>query len=134
MDIAAILHEIDAEIEKLERIRTIVEGLLPTVPAKKIKAKRKKPVRDKEVVAEPNQIVPPPTLVVLPPRSKREYRPRQIAIVQQPRPLASAIPQRPVFVPRAVILDRTEVATEHAGFAPEALEAALRKSFLGVAS
>jgi hypothetical protein len=133
MDIAAILREIDAEIEKLERIRTIVEELLSPAPRKNIRTKRRVPVEHKEVITEPKLIVLPPTLV-LPPKLKREYRTRYKAFVQEPRALTSVIPKNPVFVPKAEVVARPELVISTTEFNAEALEAALRKNFVGVAS
>jgi hypothetical protein len=134
MDIAAILREIDAEIEKLRLIRTIVEELLPSAPQTRIKKKRQAPVQRIVVTPEPKPIVQQPTLIVLPPKAKREYRPRYKAVGQEPRALASVIPKGPVFVPRAEATVLPEAVSQKIDFGSEALEAAVRKNFLGVAS
>ncbi len=65
MDIAAILREIHAEIERLERIRNIVAELLSPAPRKKAKTKRERALQPVEVIAEPIRIV-------LPAKQKRE--------------------------------------------------------------
>ena len=134
MDIAAILRQIDAEIEKLKRIRTVIEELLPPAPRKKIEARRRKPVRQSEVVPEPRTIVTPTRLIVVPPTVKREYRPRYKLIALEPRALASVIPNKPVFVPKADVIAPPNLVINGRGVDPEALEAALRKNLLGTTS
>jgi hypothetical protein len=124
MDIAVILREIDAEIEKLESIRNIVAELASPI--------RKQTSSPKRVAkAAPEVIVPEPTLIVLPPKQKREYRRQWKPAPEEPRALASKVPDRPVFVPKTEAPVRSVFKTESTAFNPEALEAALRQNFLG---
>jgi len=132
MDIAAILREIDAEIEKLRLIRTIVEELLPSAPQTRIRKKRRAPVQ--RILVTPEPIVQQPTLMILPPKVKREYRPRYRPVEQEARALASVIPNGPVFVPKSGVTVPRELINEKTGSDPGALEVAMRKNFLGVAS
>ena len=124
MDIAAIVHEIDAEIEKLKLIREIIAGLY-------------RPVRHTEQKSKRTQTVPAtishaePTLVVLPLRTKREYRTRVKATPQTTRALAAPVLQSPVFVPRAVSLESPDRDSRVSGFNPLAMEAAIRQTLLG---
>ncbi|WP_035348060.1 hypothetical protein [Edaphobacter aggregans] len=130
MEIAAILREIDAEIERLQYIRTIVEGLAWPAPRKqKQPRKQKEPRQPKPVPQEP--IIATPTLTFLPPKQRTEYRRRKKPAPEQPRALSSAVPDKPVFVPRAAVSALTEIVTKPVEFTPEALEAALRQNFLG---
>ena len=68
MDIAAILSELDAEIEKLQHVRKIIVGLEYTVRSRKKKPPRK-PLSSPVTAAEP-------LLTKLPPKSVREHRQR----------------------------------------------------------
>jgi hypothetical protein len=145
MDIAEILFEIDAEIERLGRIRTIVEGLAWPPPRKQKKPRRRQPIPRELVIAAPRltilppkpTILPPkptilpPKLTILPPKPRSEYR-RKRKTVSEPRALSSAVPEKPVFVPRAAV--RSELVTNATEFGLDALEAALRQNLLGRSS
>jgi hypothetical protein len=124
MDIAEILFEMDAEIERLGRIRTIVEGLAWPPPRKQKKPRRRQPIPRELVIAAPR-------LTILPPKPRSEYR-RKRKTVSEPRALSSAVPEKPVFVPRAAV--RSELVTNATEFGLDALEAALRQNLLGRSS
>lgn len=123
MDIAAILHAIDAEIEKLERVREIIAGLY-----RPVRRMQKKPKRAQTVPA----MIPhaEPTLVIVPPRTKREYRTRVTATSQTARALAAPVSLDPVFVPRAVSLDSPARDPRIDEFDPQAMETAIRQNLL----
>jgi hypothetical protein len=124
MDIAEILFEIDAEFERLGRIRTIVEGLAWPPPRKQKKPRWRQPILRELVIAAPR-------LTILPPRPRSEYR-RKPKTVSEPRALSSAVPEKPVFVPRAAV--RSELVTNATEVGLDALEAALRQNLLGASS
>ena len=123
MDIATILHEIDAEIEKLERAREIIAGLYRPVRRTEKKSKKAQTVTATIPRAEP-------TLVVLPPRTKREYRTRVKVTPQTTRALAAPVSLDPVFVPRAISLDLPDPDPGVNEFDPQAMEAAMRQNLL----
>lgn len=138
MDIEGILREISAEIEMLQQMREIVASLeTPAVPLRSRRGVRKQ-IKNLELQQEVNSqeisTEAAPVLVVLPPRQKREPRTRVRASSQEPKALASSIPERPVFVPRVTKeVEPKVVKAESAAtaFDPAALEAALRQSLLG---
>lgn len=122
MDIPAIVRELDAEIDRLKRIRQIVQGLLGGAPLPAVKQLRK----PKAVVKRPSAATP--QLIVLPPKQKREYRPRLKPIVVAPRALAPAPSDKPVFVPSAspvVLIPNVK------DIDVEVLETNVRKNLLG---
>lgn len=123
MDMAAILQEIDAEIEKLERVREIIAGLYRPVRRRKKRPKRTPPVPAATARAEPK-------LVVVPPRTKREYRTRVKATTQIAGALAAPVSYSPVFVPRAISLDLPVREPKLNELDPTALEAAMRQNLL----
>jgi hypothetical protein len=127
MDIAAILHEIDTDIERLQLARSIVMGLTAPTPRKLRPAKRPQPIRQPATA-------PSPTLTVLPPKTKREYRRRSRPHIDEPRALASAVTSKPVFVPRAALETHPKPMTATPLPSADALEAALRHNLLGGAA
>ena len=123
VNIELIIGEIDAEIEKLVRIRAILEKLL--VPKSRTNAKPR-PVRLKQV---PQIVVQAePRLVVLPPQQRREYTRRVQRALIEPKALAAPASNLPVFVPKAAIreVQPAKVAGHVTG-----LEAVMRRKLLG---
>ena len=133
MDIESILHELDAEIEKLERVRAMFLNLssytqLAEKPKKKLEKKR-------TVAAPETPVIPDPQIVILPPKVKREYQPRVRAVAQEPRALAAPVSDRPVFVPRvAVVTPASKSEAAKPTFTAEELEKALRQNLFGSAA
>jgi hypothetical protein len=130
MNIATIVSEIDAEIEKLRTVRDIIQGL--SLPVHRLPAKRKKRMSRKPAGA--GLSMPPikvlPRIVVVPPKQKREYRPRTRLAPEISNALARAPSTRPVFVPRAAVPNaKPVIATPRLSEA--ALEAAVRQNLLG---
>lgn len=127
MDLAPILNQIDSEISRLQRIREIVQGLA----GNRVHYRRLR--RSKLLVAAvPPSSTPVPEVVVLPPKQKREYRPRLKRVTAEPRALGPAPSQRPVFVPRASVASRVE--HERAPAEVTSLEALVRQNLLGGAA
>jgi hypothetical protein len=121
MDLAAILDEIDSELDTLARIRRIVEELAaPT--------RRKRGSRIAQVPALRPIPVPAPVLTVLPPKLKREYRRKAKPIVLQPTALAAPISEKPVFVPRGAFVAARSEEAKATEFDPAMLEAAFRQN------
>jgi len=124
MDIDWIIREIDTEIERLRLIRDFIENLSstleeePKAPRKTSSKKRTSP-----------RIEPP--VVVLPPKEKRTYTPRRKSPVESPRALASAIPDRPVFVSKPASVSVPSVKLETPPMDTKELEAAVRRSLFG---
>lgn len=150
MDIAAILHEIDAEIEKLQKVRAIVSELSAPVRIQKKRTKRagsatgppvsvvRKRARQRvytttgiqpDVIGQPatGVVAPQPRLVILPPRKVRTHRANLKAILPVTRALGGTLPGRPIFVPKASLIS---APVPLAAFDPEAMEAAVRRSLL----
>lgn len=125
MNIKAILREIDAEIEKLQRIRLIFKGLLEPKP-RQIARTRRARVKRPSVV----EIKPEPHLIVLPPKQKREYTHRIKPNVIEPKALAAPVSNRPVFVPKTVV---QEPRTATIIGAANDLEATIRQNLMGIA-
>ena len=123
LNIAAILHEIDAEIEKLKQAREIIAGLYRPVRRTEQKSKKAQTVTATIPRAEP-------ALVVLPPRAKREYRTRAKPTPQTARALAAPVSLDPVFVPRATSLDLPAPDPRVNEFDPQAIEAAMKQNLL----
>jgi hypothetical protein len=125
MDLASIVHQIDAEISKLQRIRDIVQGLAGSGRRPRSqKARRSKPIA---IVPRPTAAAP--ELVILPPKQKREYQARLKPIPAVSRALAPAPSDRPVFVPRASVPSRVELDRGPAKV--HSLEAVVRQNLLG---
>jgi len=110
MNIAAIVGEIDAEIDKLRRIREIVQSIRVSAPPKRSKRGRRASQQSGTDVSRPQaelltdiSKVPMPQLIVLPARRKREYRPRIRPVPDMPKALAQAPSSRPIFVPRSAV-------------------------------
>lgn len=101
MDIAAILRELDAELERLYAIRVIVSSLEEAAPrsTRRKRTVTQKPAQDAPAVVEQEK-KPEPRLVVLPAKMKRQYGPRVRRTVAEPKALAAPISERPVFVPK----------------------------------
>lgn len=131
MDFSGILREIDAEIERLEQIRGIVAALSgPVLP----RAERITQMAQAELVEAKVQ---QPELVVLPPKKKREYTRRARHAAETPRALATAIPDRPVFVPRGAAVEAAPAVKQEPvepEVSAEELEAAMRRRLLGDAA
>ena len=123
MDIAAILHEIDAEIEKLERAREVIARLY-----RPVRHREKKPKRAQTITATTPRAEP--ALIVLPPSAKREYRTRAKLTPQTARALAAPVSLDPVFVPRAILLDLPDPDPRVNEFDPQAIEAAMKQNLL----
>lgn len=121
MEIASILREIDVEIERLQRIREIVDGLSWSPPKVAVKPNPKA-----EVLRQASQ---EPNLIVDPPRAKRVCARRPKPAREEVRALAPAPFDRPVFVPReALTLAGTEM--KRPVFDSDSLEAAVRKNLM----
>ena len=123
MDLASILLQIDAEISKLQRIREIVQ----TLAGSRVSVRR--PRRSKAIAPVSPTSASAPELVILPPKQKREYRPRLKPAPTAPRALGPAPSQKPVFVPRASVA--TPVEQNHAQPEIRSLEALVRHNLLG---
>ncbi|NUQ28519.1 MAG: hypothetical protein HOQ35_08400 [Acidobacteriaceae bacterium] len=124
MDIDWIIREIDTEIERLRHIRDFVEHLSNTLDvepktARKTSSKKRTSPRSE------------PPVIVLPPKEKRTYTPRRKTIVESPRALASAIPDRPVFVSKPSPVSAPSVKIETPPIDTKELEAAVRRSLFG---
>lgn len=131
MDFQRILQEIDAEIEQLQRARTVLEQL--SRPTKKRKLAKPKPARDEQSTKA--EIVSEPRLIVLPPKLKHEYTRRIKLPVTAPTALAAPLSAKPVFVPKATgPALQSEKSKEHREVNDDALEAAMRRKLLGGAA
>jgi hypothetical protein len=124
MDIDWIIREIDTEIERLRHIRDFVENLSNTLDvepktARKTSSKKRTSPRSE------------PPVIVLPPKEKRTYTPRRKSPVESPRALASAIPDRPVFVSKPSPVSAPSVKIETPPIDTKELEAAVRRSLFG---
>lgn len=138
MDFVPVLRAIEAEIEKLQRIRSVVAGLprpsrllrrnlalvsqisasTPATPARPQRPER-----------------PEPKATVVPPRRKREYRARTRPNAKPQTALSSAPLNRPVFVPRSPAASAVAApAPTPAALTPEQMEAAVRQNLLGGAA
>ena len=126
MNIEGILREIDAEIDMLRRIRSIVEGLSGAAVKKHGKPKRTRVVRD--IQTEPK---PEPRLIVVPPKQKRAYTRRVKPLVSEPKALAAPLSVRPVFVPRSMPAEPQPAKMDTDA---NALEATMRQKLLGGAA
>jgi hypothetical protein len=126
VNIELIVGEIDAEIEKLKRIRAILEQLL-TPKARKTAKPRRASVRPLPQL----ELRPEPRLVILPPKRPREYTHRAKQAVVEPKALAAPISNRPVFVPKAAVPDSQPAQTVHDA---SGLEALMRRKLLGGAA
>ena len=138
MDITAILREIDTEIEKLKRARVALSELVGTAPLKKTRRRKPKlkPVRkslEAEPLISPSSVITPPRLTIVPAKKKRAYRRTFKSVSPGPRALLSAVPNRPVFVPKAAVPPLGVQVKRAAEFDPEVLEATMRQNLLGQA-
>lgn len=136
MDFTPILFQIDTELERLERLRSVVSGISGKNPRVTLSAPRRKPKKKPQnqmlLALESIVTVVEPRVVILPPKPKREYTPRAKAHVEAPNALAGAVSNRPVFVPKAVVALRSEpVAAQPKEVDLATLEAEIRKNFLG---
>ena len=125
MDLASILHQMDTEIAKLQRIREIVQGLA----GRSRHLSPQTPRRSRRAAAVPTPPTRAPELVILPPKQKREYSPRVKPIQTVSRALGPAPSERPVFVPRASLATRVEQDREPTVI--HSLEAVVRQNLLG---
>lgn len=131
MDIAVVLRELDFEIEKLERIRAIVQSL--EGPARRRATRPRTGSKTPAVIEIPAVTVSTePKLIVVPPKKKREYQPRVRPLLEETRALAANIPAKPVFVPRSTLAKPVERQTQAVQVSPDALEATIRQKLLGV--
>jgi hypothetical protein len=122
MNIEPILREIDAEIEKLQRIRLILERLLEP----KSQESRRERVRVKGI--PPAEVKPEPRLIVLPPKQRREHTRRAKPSVVEPKALAAPVTNGPIFVPKGALhVSRTA----RIAVAGNALEHVMRKKLVG---
>jgi hypothetical protein len=126
VNIELIVGEIDAEIEKLKRIRAILEQLL-TPKSQRIAKPRRARVRHLPQMERQ----PEPRLVVLPPKQQREYTRRVKQAAVEPKALTAPLSNRPVFVPKAGIRESQPAKVAHDG---SALEALMRRKLLGGAA
>jgi hypothetical protein len=126
VNIELIVGEIDAEIEKLKRIRAILEQLLtPKSP------RIAKPRRARVLGLPQIELQPEPRLVVLPPKQRREYTRRVKQAAVEPKALAAPMTNRPVFVPKAAVRESQPAKTAQDG---SGLEAVMRRKLLGGAA
>ena len=126
MNIELIVGEIDTEIEKLQRIRAILELFL------KPQSRRTERPRLARVRRSPQiEIRPEPMLVVLPPKQRREYTRKVKQVVIEPRALAAPMSNLPVFVPKAALRQSQPAKAAHDG---GDLEALMRRRLLGGAA
>jgi hypothetical protein len=122
VNIELIVDEIDAEIEKLQRIQAILKRLLSPRPQMVAKPR---PARVKRLPQIADQ--PEPGFIVLPPKQRREYTPRAKPILIEPRALAAPANNRPVFVPKAAV--RRSEPAKVAGV-DSRMEAVMRRKLL----
>jgi len=123
MDVAAILRELDAEIEKLERARKIIQSL--AYPPRNRRRKPRHASVLPAIVANPE-----PQIVVLPPKMRREYRPRVKPMERTAVALAPARFDKAVFVPRVVVSPPIATTPKTAEFNADVFEAAVRQNLL----
>jgi hypothetical protein len=123
MNLAAILRELDAEIEKLERARKIIQGV-----ADSPRNRRRQPRQTSLPLAA--AVIPEPQIVVLPPKMKREYRPRVKPKERTAVALAPALFDKPVFVPRVVVSPPIATTPKTVEFNVDVFEAAVRQNLL----
>lgn len=124
--IELIVGQIDAEIEKLQRIRAILEDLL-TSKSPRIAKRRSARVRPLPGI----EIKPEPRLVVLPPKARSEYTRRVKEAVIEPKALAAPLSNFSVFVPKAAVPESQRAKAADAG---SNLEAVMRRRLLGGAA
>lgn len=126
MNIELIVGEIDAEIEKLKRIRAILEQLLTPKPEQFTKPR---PARLQSLPQI--ELRPEPRLVILPPKRTREYTRKVKQAAVEPKALAAPMSNRPVFVPKAAIGTSQPAKAAQDG---SGLEALIRRKLLGGAA
>jgi hypothetical protein len=127
MNVTAIVCEIDAEIEKLQKLRKVLAGLWNVCPKETTNRERKK--------RAPRPVISPePTLTVLPPRVKREYRPRIKPFPREQKALAPPISDKPVFVPRSATPTLPDPRSRSNDSNVESIETAVRRNLLGGAA
>ncbi|SEG15926.1 hypothetical protein SAMN05421819_2000 [Bryocella elongata] len=141
MDFEPTLHKIDAEIAKLQLIRDIVQRLESPSPLPKVKRTKKTPApaEAKPLALAPPLVVAPapiaakpePSVVVLPPRIRREYHPRAKHAAVDQRALAPARSDRPVFVSRANMQAAVVSVPKQVIPDQQSLEALVRSNLLG---
>lgn len=137
MNIAAIVSEIDAEIEKLHRIRDIVRRILG--PTDQLRLRRKQTSGQARKAGSPKpssdalprlDMAPSPQTIVLPLGKRREYRLRRKSISTLPKALARAPSTQPVFVPRSALAN-AKPAFSAKSLSGTGLEAAIRHNLIG---
>lgn len=135
MNIAAILRELDAELERLHAIRGIVSGLALAAPMTTPRKPRtlRKPAEASPVSPQP-ELPAEPRLVVLPAKVKRQYGPRTRRVIAESKALAAPASDRPVFVPKTPEASPAPRVAPVVALDADAIEAALRKNLLGGAA
>ena len=123
MNIELIVGELDAQIEKLQQIRAILEELL--------RPKSRGIVKPRRARVPQIELKPEPRLVVLPPKQRREYTRRVKQATIEPKALAAPMSDRPVFVPKAAVQESQPAKAAHDG---SGLEAVMRRKLLGEAA
>ena len=155
MQYLAILREIDAELNKLLRVRDILAGTIESVPLidrirpKKRSAKRisSVPPRATEriesaplgtsirlmpAISEIAVSVPEPLVTVVPPKQKREYRRTVKPFVPEPRALAAPRSSDVVVYMAPSISTKTMAIVPASPFvSSENLEAVMRQKLFG---
>jgi hypothetical protein len=123
VNIELIVGELDAQIEKLQQIRAILEELLRPKSRGIVKPRRARVRRVPQI-----ELKPEPRLVVLPPKQRREYTRRVKQATIEPKALAAPMSDRPVFVPKAAVQESQPAKAAHDG---SGLEAVMRRKLLG---
>jgi hypothetical protein len=128
MDIERILREIDAEKDKLERIRAILDGFSRTVKRKQTRTKRVE-----QQIALAVDHLPEPRLIVLPPKQRPQFTRRIKPRVTEPTALSTPASTKPVFVPNIPKPDG-KPRIEDSRVGESGLEAIMRQKLLGGAA
>lgn len=126
MNIEGIVKLIDAEVDRLERVRGLLVGEVS--PSISVRPKRIRRVKD--VAPEPEPVVTALVVTKVPAKLQREFRPR----VKRAAPataLSSAPLARPVFVPmNKLVVPAPVVKQSHDGVDAAAMESAMRRKLL----
>ena len=152
MHYASILREIDAELDRLCRARKILEGMAVSASIVQRPVLKKRPAK-RSVAAtptptEPNKgktvspgsgltmtssvtaSIPQPTVTILPPKQKREYRRTIKASVPEPRALAAPRSNEViVYMPPGVPTKSVAKAATSQQVPLDHLEAVMRQRF-----
>jgi len=129
MDIAWIIREIDTEIERLRHIRDFITSMSSSLETQSQAPRKTSAPKTRSSKTRSSRMEPP--VVVLPPKEKRTYTPRRKAPIDSPRALASAFPDRPVFVSKPSPAAAPSVKIETPPIDTKELEAAVRRSLFG---